>query len=60
MKVKSIFLVCFLFLFSIPTLNAQSNFPSGSVNGTTEMNERISGPIIPNVSIDITEPQTGS
>ena len=60
MKVKSIFLVCFLFLFSIPTLNAQSNFPSGSTNGTTEMNERINGPIIPNVSIEITEPQTGS
>ena len=60
MKVKSFFLICFLFLFSIPTLNAQSNFPSGSTNGTTEMNERISGPIIPNVSIEITEPQTGS
>ena len=55
--------VILLFLFCITSVSAQSsqnqNFPGGSAQGTTEMNENIRPVQIPNVAIQITEPQTG-
>ena len=55
--------VILLFLFCVTSVSAQSsqnqNFPGGSAQGTTEMNENIRPVQIPNVAIQITEPQTG-
>ena len=54
--------VLFLFLVCFTGVSAQSsqnqNFPGGSAQGTTEMNENIKPVQIPNVAIQITEPQT--
>ena len=59
---KSFFTFLFL-LITLIGLNAQSqqnqNFPSGSAQGTTQMNENIRPVQIPNVAIQITEPQSG-
>ena len=59
---KSLAVVLFL-LICITSVSAQSsqnqNFPGGSAQGTTEMNENIRPVQIPNVAIQITEPQTG-
>ena len=55
--------VLFLFLVCFTGVSAQSsqnqNFPGGSAQGTTEMNDNIKPVQIPNVAIQITEPQTG-
>ena len=59
---KSLAVVLFL-VICITSVSAQSsqnqNFPGGSAQGTTEMNENIRPVQIPNVAIQITEPQTG-
>lgn len=56
-KILFIFNLCFIFS---STVFAQSNnFPQGSTNGTTEMNTNIREPLVPNVSVQITQPQTG-
>ncbi len=61
--VKKTFAVIFFFLICLSGLSAQSsqnqNFPAGSAQGTTEMNENIRPVQIPNVAIQITEPQSG-
>ena len=35
-------------------------FPGGTARGTTEMNDRVTAPTIPNVNISVTQPQTGN
>ncbi|MDE6774602.1 MAG: EscR/YscR/HrcR family type III secretion system export apparatus protein, partial [Treponemataceae bacterium] len=35
-------------------------FPAGTARGTTEMNDRVAAPTIPNVNISVTQPQTGN
>ena len=59
---KSFAVIVFLLICMI-SVSAQSNqnqnFPAGSAQGTTEMNENIRPVQIPNVAIQITEPQTG-
>ena len=59
---KSLAVILF-FLFCVTSVSAQSsqnqNFPGGSAQGTTEMNENIRPVQIPNVAIQITEPQSG-
>jgi len=42
-------------------LSAQqnNNFPEGSARGTTEMNRNVRNPVVPNVGITLTQPQTG-
>lgn len=59
--VKLIFLTLVLFIFTQGTaLYAQSNtFPQGSTQGTTEMNPNVRGSGVPNIAVQITEPQTG-
>ena len=58
---KSLAVILF-FLICVTSVSAQSsqnqNFPGGSAQGTTEMNENIRTVQIPNVAIQITEPQT--
>ena len=58
---KKSFLVLLLLIVSLTNTFAQAsnNFPQGSVSGTTEMNENIRPVQIPNVAVQITEPQTG-
>lgn len=57
---KIIFILSLLSIFST-TLFAQSNsnFPNGSTSGTTEMNRNVRGSVVPNVAVQITEPQSG-
>lgn len=54
---KAIFLSLIL-LSSSASLFAQ-NFPQGSTNGTTEMNRNVRESQIPNIAVQITEPQSG-
>ena len=59
---KKVFAVLLFLLVSFASVSAQSqnqNFPQGSSQGTTEMNENIRPVQIPNVAIQITEPQSG-
>ena len=60
---KKSFAVIVFLLICMTSVSAQSNqnqnFPGGSAQGTTEMNENIRPVQIPNVAIQITEPQTG-
>ena len=60
---KKSFFILFFLIVSLAVVNAQSqqnqNFPAGSAQGTTQMNENIRPVQIPNVAIQITEPQNG-
>ena len=60
---KKSFLIILFLLVSFTNISAQSqqnqNFPGGSAQGTTEMNDKIKPVQIPNVAIQITEPQSG-
>lgn len=53
----SILLFCLLPAVSQSRQNG--NFPSGSAKGTTELNRNVSPLTIPNIDINITQPQTG-
>ena len=60
---KSFFLIMMIFAMigTIPVF-AQSqnqNFPNSPAQGTTEMNQNVRGSGVPNVAIQITEPQSG-
>ena len=57
-KIKKVVIVLFFSIIFSNFSFAQS-FPSGSANGTTEMNRNVTQPVVPNVSVQITEPQTG-
>ena len=61
-KLKKVFILAFILSFILhgTTVFAQSNnFPQGSTRGTTEMNQNVRGSGVPNVAVQITEPQTG-
>lgn len=57
-KIKYI-MIFLILLFSLSPVYSQSNFPEGSASGTTEMNSNISPVQIPNVAVQITQPQSG-
>lgn len=60
-KIILLFTLVFLTVFTTP-LFAQSqnnNFPNSPAQGTTEMNQNVRGSGVPNVAIQITEPQSG-
>ncbi len=52
-------IIVFLLAFTVINLSAQS-FPQGSTRGTTEMSRNVTQPVVPNVSVQITQPQTGN
>lgn len=59
---KAVFcaLVSFFLLNSVSSQSAQNrNFPGGSVSGTTQMSPDIQGLNIPNIDINITQPESG-
>lgn len=55
---KKVIAVIFL-VFITTSVFSQNAFPQGSVQGTTEMNRNVRQTVVPNVSVQITEPQTG-
>lgn len=61
-QLKKIFFLIILITatFTANPLFAQSNeFPQGSSQGTTEMNQNVRGSGVPNIAVQITEPQSG-
>ncbi len=46
-------------VFCMLPAQAQSSFPAGSPDGTTEMTNTVRGLDVPSVSLEITQPQTG-
>jgi len=56
---KKLFAVISILLVFAGNLSAQSNFPQGSAQGTTEMSRNVTQPTVPNISVEITQPQTG-
>ncbi len=57
MAVLSVSLV--IFLASAPLEAQQRNFPEGSAQGNTEMGRSVRGAAVPNVTLSLTQPQTG-
>ncbi|WP_191014692.1 flagellar type III secretion system pore protein FliP [Treponema zioleckii] len=57
-----IFFIAFISVACLlPATSQSSNFPSGSTQGTTEMDKgNVRSPSIPNIDISITQPQTGN
>lgn len=54
-------LVAALCIFPVSSQSAQNrDFPGGSAQGTTEMNPSVRSLNIPNIDINITQPQTGA
>ena len=60
-SLKIIFLSFALFIFSQGSLlyAQNNNFPQGSTQGTTQMNPNVRNSVVPNIAVQITEPQTG-
>ena len=61
-KLKKIFFLVLVILltFGSQPLFAQSNqFPQGSTQDTTQMNPNVRGTVVPNIAVQITEPQSG-
>ena len=64
-KIKKTFMLAFILIFILQgtSVFAQSNqnnrFPQGSTQGTTQMNPNVRASVVPNVAVQITEPQTG-
>lgn len=58
-KIFSLFLLLILTFGSMPLFAQTNNFPQGSTQGTTQMNPNVRGTIVPNIAVQITEPQSG-
>lgn len=57
---RPLFLIVMIFLVSPFFAQSQNqSFPQGSAQGTTEMSGNVTQPLIPNISVQVTEPQTG-
>ena len=57
---KIFFLTVLITLIFSASLSAQTNnFPQGSTQGITQMNPNVRASVVPNVAVQITEPQTG-
>lgn len=61
-KRNKVFLsVIVAFFLACTSVYAQtSTFPQGSTQGTTQMNPNVRASVVPNVAVQITEPQTGN
>lgn len=56
---KKLFLIFAVFILVLSSSFSQSTFPQGTTSGTTQMNENINPVQIPNIAVQITEPQSG-
>ncbi len=59
MKRKFGLVFLLILVLSNTVLTAQTAFPQGSTAGVTEMNKNVRQPIVPNVSVQISEPGSG-
>ena len=59
MKKISLLILLIFNLILLPAFSQSNNFPQGSAQGTTQMNQNIRGVQIPNVAVQITQPQNG-
>lgn len=59
-KLSLLFILCLVFLSNPIFAQSQSTFPQGSTQGTTEMNGEVRPIQVPNVAVQITQPETGS
>src|SRR5574344_57787 len=58
---KNIFFIVLLLIFLPMNANSQqNNFPNGSTSGTTQMNPNVQPLDVPNISLQITNPQNGN
>ena len=60
LKVAFLFVAISLFFPLFAQSNQNNGFPQGSTQGRTEMNPNVNQPVIPNISVEITEPQSGN
>lgn len=58
-KIFSLFLLLILTFGSMPLFAQSNNFPQGSTQGTTQMNPNVRETVVPNIAVQITEPQSG-
>ncbi len=56
----SFILIILISIFITSPVVAQSNFPNGSAQGTTEMNPNVRPIQVPNVAVQITQPESGN
>ncbi len=56
----SFILIILISIFITSPVVAQSNFPNGSTQGTTEMNPNVRPVQVPNVAVQITQPESGN
>jgi len=57
--VRAAFVLAFLLCGTALSAQQHNNFPERSARGTTEMNRNVRNPVVPNVDITVTQPQTG-
>lgn len=57
---RKIALVLFLLFFLTPLYSQNTNFPSGSISGRTEMTSEVNGIDFPNITFSATAPKTGN
>ena len=57
--VRAAFVLAFLLCGTALSAQQNNNFPERSARGTTEMNRNVRNPVVPNVDITLTQPQTG-
>lgn len=57
--VRAAFVLAFLLCGTALSAQQNNNFPERSARGTTEMNRNVRNPVVPNVDITVTQPQTG-
>ena len=57
---KKILMFSLLIAFSGLAFSQSNTFPQGSTQGTTEMNNNVRDPLIPNVTLEVTSPKDGT
>ncbi|MCR5437722.1 MAG: flagellar type III secretion system pore protein FliP [Treponema sp.] len=58
-KLKSIFFILIIFFNLVPLSAQNTNFPNSPARGTTTMNPNVNPVQIPNIAVQITQPQSG-
>ena len=58
-KLKSVFFILIIFFNLVPLSAQNNNFPNSPARGTTTMNPNVNPVQIPNIAVQITQPQSG-
>ena len=60
-KLRKVLLIWSIFFIFSEGLSAQNNnFPNGSSQGTMQVNPNLRAPLVPNISVEVTNPTTGT